>query len=70
MREIRQRGPVALTAEQCTRPCGIAAVMHRADLAWRDALAGTTIADMVTAAPSASQQRAARWLGPAARAGA
>lgn len=65
--EIRQRGPVGLTSEQCTRPCGIAAVMHRAELAWRSALAGTTVTDMVTAAPPASQQRAARWLGPAAR---
>lgn len=31
--EIRRRGPVGLTDEQCTRPCGIAAVMHRAEQA-------------------------------------
>ncbi|WP_158865789.1 RrF2 family transcriptional regulator [Leifsonia sp. AG29] len=65
--EIRQRGPVGLTAEQCTQPCGIARVMHEAELAWRRQLAATTVADLIENAASASQARAARWLGPLAR---
>jgi len=31
--EIRQRGPVGLTADQCRQPCGIAKVMYGAELA-------------------------------------
>ncbi|WP_354570280.1 Rrf2 family transcriptional regulator [Glaciihabitans sp. UYNi722] len=65
--EIRQRGPVGLTAEQCTRPCGIARVMHEAELAYRDQLALTTLSDLIGGAPPASQQRAASWLGDDAR---
>lgn len=65
--EIRQRGPVGLTAEQCRRPCGIAKVMHAAEFAWRDALARTTVADLAENAAAASEQRAARWLGDQAR---
>lgn len=67
--EIRQRGPVGLAAEQCTTPCGIAQVMHRAELAWRHELARTSVADMIMSAPAASQERAAMWLGPLARSG-
>lgn len=44
--EIRQRGPCATPAEQCTAPCGINAVMLAADRAWRKSLSGTTIADL------------------------
>ncbi len=65
--EIRQRGPVGLTGSQCKQPCGIAKVMYGAELAWRDALAQTTIADLVNQASRPSQRRAARWLGPLAR---
>lgn len=65
--EIRQRGPEGLTAAQCTRPCGIARVMHGAELAWRSELAKTSIADLIAAAATASHERAARWLGSDAR---
>jgi Rrf2 family protein len=65
--EIRQRGPVGLTAGQCAQPCGIAKVMYEAELAWRNALAGVTVADLVENAADASASRAARWLGPQAR---
>lgn len=65
--EIRQQGPVGLTAQQCTRPCGIAKVMHQAELAWRAELARTTIAGLVENAPGVSERRAAKWLGPQSR---
>jgi Rrf2 family protein len=65
--EIRQKGPVPLTAQQCTRPCGIAKIMHDAELIWRRQLASTSIADLINQAAPPSQQRAARWLGPQAR---
>jgi Rrf2 family protein len=67
--EIRQRGPVGLTALQCTQPCGIARVMHGAELAWRNELAATAVADLIASAPAASASRAARWLGGKARPG-
>jgi Rrf2 family protein len=65
--EIRQRGPVGLTSSQCTRPCGIAALMHQAELAWHHELANTTIAQLINDAPESSARRAAVWLGAAAR---
>jgi hypothetical protein len=67
--EIRQRGPVGLAAQQCKKPCGIATVMHGAELAWRNELAATTVADLIRNAPAASARRAARWLGERARPG-
>src|SRR5580692_1287502 len=67
--EIRQRGPVGLTPAQCRLPCGIAKVMHEAELAWRNALAAVTVADLTENAAGVSADRAARWLGPQARAG-
>lgn len=60
--EIRQRGPVALPASACRSPCGIAAVMQRAERAWRNELARTTIADLMTHAGVASTDRARRWV--------
>jgi DNA-binding IscR family transcriptional regulator len=60
--EIRQRGPMALTAAQCRRPCRIAAVMHEADTAWRGALAAITIADLIADTPKPSADRIADWL--------
>jgi len=65
--EIRQRGPVPLTAEQCRQPCGIAKVMHDAELAWRRSLAATTLADLIDRARPPSERRAAKWLGSQAR---
>jgi len=44
--EIRQRGPLATPAEQCTAPCPIARVMIEGDRAWRASLRGVTIADL------------------------
>ncbi len=60
--EIRQRGPVGLTAAQCRQPCGIAKVMYNAELAWRNALAAVTVADLTENATDVSADRAARWL--------
>lgn len=60
--ELRQRGPVGLSPEQCRRPCGIAKVMYQAERAWRDALAATTVGDMVENAAGVSVARAARFL--------
>jgi Rrf2 family protein len=60
--EIRQRGPVPLPPEECTRQCGIAAVMDRAEQAWREQLATITVADLIAEAGSASAARARQWL--------
>lgn len=64
--EIRRCGPSAVPANRYLRPCGIAAAMHRAEDAWREALADQTVADMVgealrNAAPEALEQ-GATWL--------
>ena len=45
--EIRQRGPLATPVAACAVPCGIARAMATAEAAWRQALAATTIADLV-----------------------
>jgi Rrf2 family protein len=66
--EIRQRGPVPLTATACRTPCGIAQVMHRAERAWRRELAATTIADLVESSAVGAVTRVRGWL--AARPGA
>jgi Rrf2 family protein len=66
--EIRQRGPIPLTAAACRTPCGIAQVMHRAERAWRQELAATTIADLVGTAGTGAADRVSRWLAPAGRA--
>jgi Rrf2 family protein len=60
--EIRQRGPVPLTGEACRRPCGIAQVMDRAERAWRQELAATTIADLVDSSGSGAVTRVGSWL--------
>jgi Rrf2 family protein len=44
--EIRQNGPFPATGEACTRPCGVARVMHTAEQAWRRSLASVTVADL------------------------
>lgn len=44
--EIRQRGPLAVAPEKCTRKCSVARAMATAEVAWREALAGITIADL------------------------
>ena len=45
--EIRQRGPAACGPEAYRRACGIALAMARAELAWRDELKRTSVADLV-----------------------
>lgn len=60
--EIRQRGPVPLPPAECAGPCGIAVVMDRAERAWRDQLAATTVADLIAEASPASAARTRQWL--------
>jgi len=60
--EIRQRGPVALPGAACRKPCGIAVVMHRAERAWREELACTTIADLAETAGVGAAKRLTDWL--------
>lgn len=64
--EIRQRGPVPLTGAACRMPCGISRLMDRAQRAWRDELAATTIADLVGTSGIGAPQRLSRWLEAAA----
>lgn len=45
--EIRQRGPVTGPAGAYLRPCGIASAFAGAELAWRAALAATSVATLV-----------------------
>jgi Rrf2 family protein len=65
--EIRRRGPAGgLPAREYPRPCGIHALMNRADDVWRRELAATSIADLAlevarTASPRAAV-RAAAWF--------
>ncbi|MQY04964.1 RrF2 family transcriptional regulator [Actinomadura macrotermitis] len=56
--EIRQRGAGAVGA-RFDGPCGIAAAMRRAELAWRRELAAQTVADLMAGSP-ASAERARR----------
>lgn len=60
--EIRQRGPVPLTGAACRMPCGIARVMDRAERAWREELAATTIADLVESSGTGAVMRVSTWL--------
>lgn len=62
--EIRQRGPV--TVERYAPVCSIAAVMHRAESAWRTELAAVTVADiaagLVRSLPKSVRVRSAAWV--------
>ncbi|MER7484740.1 Rrf2 family transcriptional regulator [Streptomyces sp. NPDC126497] len=64
--EIRQRGPLAVPAEQCERPCAIARAMAAAQEAWYRALAAVSIADLAAAIDGDSDGTAMadvrRWL--------
>ncbi|MFD7641674.1 RrF2 family transcriptional regulator [Kitasatospora sp. NPDC059795] len=57
--EIRQQGLSAegAHAREFARPCGIAAAMRRAELAWRRELAARTVADLAHEAPATSIAR-------------
>jgi len=64
--EIRQHGPLAIPAEQCTRPCSIARAMAAAEEAWSRALAHISIADLAAGIDADSNGTAMsdlrRWL--------
>jgi Rrf2 family protein len=69
--EIRRRGPTAVPAREYKLPCGIHRAFTRADAAWRNELADTTIASLVIGvmqeAPHAAVEKATRWLSEAMR---
>lgn len=52
--EVRQNGPCGAAKAACKRPCGIAASFYAAEAAFRDALAGVTIADVTASAAASS----------------
>jgi Rrf2 family protein len=64
--EIRRRGPAAVPAREYRHPCGIHAVMDRADAAWRAELAAVSIADLVGTlgrdAPPKALERGMTWF--------
>jgi Rrf2 family protein len=58
--ELRRRGPAGgLPASHYPKPCGIHAVMDRADAAWRREIAGVSIADLMVGAVRAASPDAA-----------
>lgn len=57
--EIRQSE--GCSRDENRRPCAIAAAMHQAEGAWRAVLSAQTLADIMTAAPSAAAERTRRW---------
>jgi DNA-binding IscR family transcriptional regulator len=60
--EIRRRGAGAEAAGcEFARPCGVAAAMRRAELAWRRELAAQTLADLIANAPAAVPGRTRRF---------
>ncbi|RSN66651.1 MULTISPECIES: RrF2 family transcriptional regulator [Actinomadura] len=64
--EIRQNGPLAVPADQCSQPCAIARAMAAAQDAWSAALSAITIADLATGIDADSNGTALadvrRWL--------
>ena len=60
--ELRQRGRGASPPEQCRKTCGIAARMYAAEAAWRDSLAGVTVADLLAGLPRTVAPRTRRLL--------
>jgi Rrf2 family protein len=61
--EIRQQGSGAVPAEQCTRPCAVAAVMTQAHRAWRDSLRSVTVAELTGRVPRPVRDRIQRDFG-------
>ncbi|SDL67419.1 RrF2 family transcriptional regulator [Nonomuraea jiangxiensis] len=63
-REIRQRGRGALRPEDCRETCVLAQKMFDAHEAWRDSLAGVTLAGILATlpptAPARTRQRLSR----------
>jgi Rrf2 family protein len=64
--EIRRRGPAAGPPDHYRAACTITHAMHRAESAWRNELAATTLADIVAGLGAAvhpeAAVKAARWL--------
>lgn len=63
--EIRRRGPLAFDGPPTAPPCAIAAVMGRAEDAWRRSLAATTLADLSGAVDDEQPEvpvRVGAWL--------
>ncbi|MFC9977448.1 RrF2 family transcriptional regulator [Spirillospora sp. NPDC127200] len=64
--EIRQRGPLGIPAEKCSRPCAISRAMAAAQDAWSHALAEISIADLAAQIDADSAGTAMadvrRWL--------
>ena len=56
-REIRQQGRGALPPEECRSICVLAEKMAAAHRAWRDSLAGVTLADILTELPPSAPAR-------------
>src|SRR5579875_920153 len=66
--EIRKQMPIRRPSDTFPPVCAIAAVMHRAEAAWRAELAATTVADVVgnllTQLPPDAGDRLMTWLSP------
>jgi Rrf2 family protein len=64
--EIRRRGPAAMPPAAYRSTCTIAQAMHRAEAAWREQLAATSLEDIVlglgVAVHPESARKAADWL--------
>lgn len=56
-REIRQQGRGALPPEDCRRTCVLAEKMAEAHDAWRRALAGVSLADILDTLPASAPHR-------------
>lgn len=61
-REIRQQGRGAAPPEDCRSACVLAATMAQAHQAFKDSLAGVTLADIVASLPAAAPERTRRLL--------
>ncbi|WP_018681615.1 RrF2 family transcriptional regulator [Actinokineospora enzanensis] len=60
--EVRAQGVAAAApdAPELRRPCGIATVMRKAELAWRRELAARTLADLIATTPKVTADRTRR----------
>ncbi|UJW30559.1 Rrf2 family transcriptional regulator [Saccharothrix sp. AJ9571] len=56
-REIRQQGRGALPAEDCRDTCILAVKMAEAHQAWRESLAGVSLADILAGIPATAPAR-------------
>ncbi len=66
--EIRQKGPTCINnPDAYPKPCGIAAVMHRAERAYKAELAAVSIGELARtgqeSAPPEQVEKAMEWVG-------